>query len=87
MAGHGKRLVAWALPGQRLTMSLFETNVSRVSQVSAILIFDYYFLFYACAWSLANSAISLAKIVTYYSQNYASILDTSLNLHLKAPTR
>ena len=30
-----------------LTMPLFENNVSRVSHVSTILIFDY---FYACAW-------------------------------------
>ena len=52
---------------------LFETTVFRVSHVSAILV-----SIVLCLYTTYNSGIILAKIVTYYSYNYASILGASL---------
>ena len=51
----------WALPGVLLAAPLFETNISRISHVSAIIIRI------LCLCTAYNSEIILAKIVAYYS--------------------
>ena len=55
---------AWALLGVPLSTRLFETNVSHVLHVSAILVSDY-----SCFVLVHGlcSGIILTKIVTYYS--------------------
>ena len=57
----------WALPGMPLATLLFETNVSRVSHASDMLVSNYSYFMLVLLYIAYNSGIIHTKIVTYYS--------------------